>query len=169
MKSFRWNQGYYTTDDTLYPSWALSNVFIGLPNSCPNFCSGNGMCTISGCECDQGYSPPMCLPTANRPTSLTDDFSNTQIDMTKWFEVFGGSVGTLCSLPNNGNSLYFNQPGIRKAVTVDLDMTTAMLVLCTNCIMLLFVYNILSELFLSKSMLVSVPLLVVQSHKTSMK
>ena len=92
------------------------------------------MCTISGCECDQGYSPPMCLPTANRPTSLNDDFSNTQIDMTKWSEVFGGSVGALCSLPNNGNSLYFNQPGIRKAVTVDLDMTTAMLVLCIICV-----------------------------------
>ena len=86
------------------------------------------MCTTSGCECDPGYSPPMCLPTTNRPTSLNDDFSNTQIDMTKWSEVFGGSVGTLCSLPNNGNSLYFNQPGIRKAVTVDLDTTTAMLV-----------------------------------------
>ena len=72
----------------------------------------------------------MCLPTANRPTSLDDDFSSTQIDMTKWSEVFGGSVGTTCSLPGNGNSLYFNQPGIRKAVTVDLEMTMAMLVAC---------------------------------------
>ena len=49
--------------------------------------------------------------------------------MTKWSEVFGGSVGTTCSLPGNGNSLYFNQPGIRKAVTVDLDMTMATLVI----------------------------------------
>ena len=78
----------------------------------------------------------MCLPTRNRPTSLNDDFSNVQIDMTKWSEVSGGSVGALCSLPDNGNSLYFNQPGIRKAVTVDLDMTAAMLVLYHVCIYL---------------------------------
>ena len=130
-KSFRWNQGYYTTDDTLYPSWALSNVYIGSSNSCPNFCSGNGQCATSGCVCDQGYSPPMCLPTANRPTSFNDDFTNVQIDMLKWSEVYGGSVGTTCSLPGNGNNLYFSHAGIRKAVTVDLDMTLTMLVYAT--------------------------------------
>lgn len=72
----------------------------------------------------------MCLPSATRPTSLTDDFTVSDIDVTKWSEVYGGRIGTTCSLPNNGNGLYFNQPGIRKAVTVDLDMSTAQLVQC---------------------------------------
>lgn len=111
-----------------YPSWALSSVYIGLANSCPNYCSGNGMCTINGCRCDPGYVPPMCLPSATRPTSLIDDFTDGDIDATRWSEVYGGSIGTTCALPNNGNGLYFNQPGIRKAVTVDLNMTTAQLV-----------------------------------------
>jgi len=111
-----------------YPSWALSNVYIGLSDNCPNFCSGNGMCTATGCRCDTGYVLPMCLPSTSRPSSLVDNFAGNQIDATKWDEVYGGSVGTTCSLPDNGNGLYFNQPGIRKAVTVDLDMTTAQLV-----------------------------------------
>ena len=138
VKSFRWDQGYYTSDDMPYPSWALSNVYIGLPSNCPNFCSGNGMCTINGCQCDPGYAPPMCLLSAARPTSLNDDFTDSIIDTTKWSEVYGGRISTICSLQNNGNSLYFNQPGIRKAVTIDLDMTTAQLV---HCIALLHAYT----------------------------
>ena len=112
------------------PSWALSNVYIGQSNSCPNFCSGNGMCTIDGCQCDPGYAPPMCLPSTATPTSLTDDFTDSTIDTTKWSEVYGGNIGITCSLDSNGNSLYFNQPGIRKAVTIDLDMSTARLAEC---------------------------------------
>ena len=86
------------------------------------------MCTINGCQCDPGYAPPMCLSSTDRPTSLSDDFTDSRVDVNKWSEVYGGSISTTCSLPNSGNSLYFNQPGIRKAVTVDLDMTTAQLV-----------------------------------------
>ena len=92
------------------------------------------MCTINGCQCDPGYAPPMCLPSATRPTSLRDDFTDSNVDVAKWSEVYGGSISTTCSLPNNGNSLHFNQPGIRKAVTIDLDMTTAQLVHCIKCI-----------------------------------
>ena len=88
------------------------------------------MCTIKGCQCDPGYAPPMCLSSTARPTSLNDNFTDSNIDATKWSEVYGGSIGTICSLQNNGSSLHFNQPGIRKAVTVDLDMTTAQLVHC---------------------------------------
>ena len=83
------------------------------------------MCTIDGCQCDPGYAPPMCSPSTAIPISLTDDFTVGDIDTAKWSEVYGGSIGTTCSLDSNGNSLYFNQPGIRKAVTIDLDMSTA--------------------------------------------
>ena len=63
---FRWRQEA-SLDMSSPHTWSISNVHIGRP--CKDFCSGNGECINSICECYPGYSGVTCDVSQNNLVS----------------------------------------------------------------------------------------------------
>ncbi|XP_054717283.1 reelin-like [Uloborus diversus] len=115
----RWFQGtaYSIAYAELTP-FAISEFYVGY--SCPLHCSGHGVCTAKGCECDPGFQGPTCTPVKQNPAGMIDRFDD-QVTVSEMWEVFGGHLGAGCGNLSLGNSLYFGDAGYRIAQTMDLD------------------------------------------------
>ncbi|KAJ8301142.1 hypothetical protein KUTeg_020129 [Tegillarca granosa] len=131
---FRWIQ---MATNTTGPVWALDDVYVG--EKCDSMCNGRGDCVNGHCNCDPGYYGSSCVP---RITSLIkkmfDSFEGGLFDFF-WARISGGGIGFGCGalLPYaHGKSLYFNDCGLREALTVEMDLTGAskiMFVLRIGC------------------------------------
>ncbi|XP_077982491.1 reelin-like [Glandiceps talaboti] len=120
---FRWIQ---PSPSRNAPSWSVDDIYIG--EQCPQLCNGHGLCTdTKECICDTGYQGPTCTPSTKLPHYMIETFE-AGITPTKWSSVRGGNIGRGCGslVPYAyGKTLYFNDCGIREAVTIEMDTTQA--------------------------------------------
>lgn len=56
---------------------------------------------------------------------MKDTFDEKVVDKSKWSLVQGGTVQEPCSKLVQGTALVMNGPGLRQAVTVDMDLRDA--------------------------------------------
>lgn len=130
---FRWRQEPDAGDSTT-SQWGIKDIYIG--ESCPNFCSGHGFCRYPQCLCDEGYAGQDCSqPTSpDAVTQLKDSFPSSPLNKSLWDTVQGGGVGKPCQILVEENALVFISPGLRQAVTKDLDLRNARFVRYTAMI-----------------------------------
>ncbi|XP_071961497.1 reelin-like [Antedon mediterranea] len=123
----RWAQQHFFTNNTINQQWALDDVRIG--PSCYAMCSGHGSCHYPVCICDTGFYGSFCESSSTLKTILKDRFQRHQIDYDNWAFIQGGrtiaSQHKSCGILSEGRSLYFNQPVLRLAETIDLDLRNA--------------------------------------------
>ncbi|XP_070192277.1 reelin-like isoform X2 [Littorina saxatilis] len=107
-------------------SFSLDDVYVGPP--CPYNCHRQGVCESGQCHCDEGgainsLQDPHCQPQSDQPNppGMLDRFDNRNMPTEHWRRVLGGYLGPGCGIVDFGNSLYFDGPGTREAVTVPLD------------------------------------------------
>eukprot|EP00058_Branchiostoma_floridae_P011776 XP_002597264.1 hypothetical protein BRAFLDRAFT_66399 [Branchiostoma floridae] len=100
--------------------WALDDVYIG--PSCPDMCHGHGQCRYPSCICDEGYTGDSCKPIAPPLTSMKESFHHGVLLSDQWLFVEGGQPGQGCGVLADGDGLYFSGPGLRQAVTRDMDL-----------------------------------------------
>jgi len=116
-------------------SWALDDVYIG--EVCPGLCHGRGDCKQGACICDTGTFGSDCKPVSLHLSSHMRETFDSELSVTTWYEVLGGSItsgspddGCGSLLPAaHGKSLYFNGCGLRHAVTVEMDTRRASAIL----------------------------------------
>ena len=63
-------------------------------------------------------------------THLRDTFASPPVNVSQWGVVQGGGVRAGCEELVEGNALVFFAPGLRQAVTVDLDLRNARYFVC---------------------------------------
>ncbi len=56
---------------------------------------------------------------------MKDTFNSGAVEAGLWTRIQGGSVTESCAQIVTGMSLFFNGPGLRQAVTADLDLRNA--------------------------------------------
>ncbi|KAL8563520.1 hypothetical protein ACOMHN_064345 [Nucella lapillus] len=108
-------------------SFSLDDIYVGPP--CPDNCHRRGVCREGQCHCDSRdedgdyEKDPHCQPLSDQPNpiGMLDRFDNRNMPTDYWRRVLGGYLGTSCGIIDFGNSLYFDGPGTREAVTVPLD------------------------------------------------
>ncbi|XP_050414411.2 reelin isoform X2 [Patella vulgata] len=127
---FRWTQPFGASPKP--STWAIKDIYIG--PACPNYCNGHGYCDYPTCICDEAYGNEACQSIfgENNPTQLKDMFDEPNVNRSKWSVVQAGDIGDPCNILVQDTALVFNGPGIRQAVTVDLDLRDARFVQYTG-------------------------------------
>ena len=67
-------------------------------------------------------------------THLRDTFASPPVNVSQWGVVQGGGVRAGCEELVEGNALVFFAPGLRQAVTVDLDLRNARYLCVCVCV-----------------------------------
>ncbi|ESO91434.1 hypothetical protein LOTGIDRAFT_228850 [Lottia gigantea] len=108
------------------PGWSLDDIYVG--EACPDMCNGRGDCKYGHCVCDKNYIGKTCVPIKSRlPSRMFESFEGG-IFPSHWYKITGGGIGFGCGalLPYaHGKTLYFNDCGIRQAITAEFNLQSA--------------------------------------------
>ncbi|KAI4543781.1 hypothetical protein MG293_006575, partial [Ovis ammon polii] len=124
--------------------WAIDNFYLG--PECLDNCRGHGDCLKEQCICDPGYSGPNCYLTHTLKTFLKERFDSEEIKPDLWMSLEGGSTCTECGILAEDTALYFGGSTVRQAITQDLDLRGANMLLCRYICFIGITWTLLHEM-----------------------